>query len=36
MLGLEHIYKVTVDKLKFAPLKTMHLTYIDPGADHLV
>ncbi|CAD8141229.1 unnamed protein product [Paramecium pentaurelia] len=36
VLGLEYIYKVTVDKLKCAPLITTHLTYIEPGSDHLV
>ncbi|CAK65432.1 unnamed protein product (macronuclear) [Paramecium tetraurelia] len=36
VLGLEYIYKVTLDKLKCAPLITTHLTYIEPGADHLV
>jgi calcium-dependent protein kinase len=36
VLGLEFIYKVTVDKLKCAPLATMHLTHIEPDSDHLV
>ncbi|CAD8197215.1 unnamed protein product [Paramecium pentaurelia] len=36
VLGLEYLYKVTVDKLKCAPLATMHLSFIDPGADHMV
>ncbi|CAD8119583.1 unnamed protein product [Paramecium sonneborni] len=36
VLGQEYIYKVTVDKLKCAPLLTTHLIYIEPGADHLV
>ena len=36
VLGLEHIYKVTTTELKLAPLATMHLNFIDPGADHFV
>lgn len=36
VLGLEYLYKVTVDKLKCVPLATMHLSFIDPGADHMV
>ncbi|CAD8206366.1 unnamed protein product [Paramecium pentaurelia] len=36
VLGLEYIYKVTMDKLQCAPLLTTHLTYIEPGADHFV
>ncbi|CAD8116784.1 unnamed protein product [Paramecium sonneborni] len=36
VLGLEYIYKVTTNKLKCAPLATMHLSFIDPGADHMV
>lgn len=36
LLGTNHLYKVTEDKLKWVPLTTTQLQIIDLGSEHFV